>query len=130
MEDILNTKTGQTETPKGTVEPAKVTIVSVTIKTKSNEGKDLKTPLAQFHIKHPAKEELLIISKVKFLKGEKLVTQGFWVQTDDEGNFYKGSSISMILETLNVDTLAETYGMEIETVKESDESPYLCLKAY
>lgn len=128
--DILNKKTGTTEQPKGTVQPAKVTIASVVIKEKDKEGVVMKTPLAQFMVKHPDKEELLSISKLKFLDGNNLKVVGFWVQTDKEGNFFKGSSIDRILELLGCETLADTYGKEIDTVTESDSSPYLCLKAY
>jgi len=128
--DILNKKTGTTEQPKGTVSPAKVTIASVVIKEKDKEGEKMKTPLAQFFVKHPDKEELLSISKIKYLDGNNLKVVGFWVQTDNEGNFFKGSSIDRILKILGCETLAETYGKEIDTVTESESSPYLCLKAY
>lgn len=130
MEDILNAKTGQNEVPKNTVAPARVKIVSVVLKTKDKNEEEMKTPLAQFMVKHPDKEELLNISKIKFLNGDKLVSQGFWVQTDKEGNFYKGSSIDRILKVLGIETLADAYGKDIDTVKESEDSPYLCLKAY
>lgn len=128
--NILNKKTGNNEQPKGTVEPAKVTITSVTIKEKNKEGNKMDTPLAQFFVKHPDKDELLNITKVKFLDGEKLKVQGFWVQTDAEDNFFKGSAIDRVLKVLGCETLAETYGKEIDTVTESENSPYLCLKAY
>lgn len=128
--NILNKKTGNNDQPKGTVSPAKVTITSVTIKEKDKDGNQMKTPLAQFLVKHPEKDELLNITKVKFLDGEKLKVQGFWVQTDEESNFFKGSSIDRILKILNCETLADTYGKEIDTVTESENSPYLCLKAY
>lgn len=129
-EDILNKKTGTNDVPKNTVKPAKVKIVSVVIKEKNKEGKAMDTPLAQFFVKHPDKEELLSISKVKFLEGEELKTKGFWVQTDEEGNFFKGSTIDLILKVLGCETLADTYGKEIDTVEESKDKPYLCLKAY
>lgn len=128
--NILNKKTGSNEQPKGTVSPAKVTIASVVIKEKNKEGVKMDTPLAQFMVKHPDKEELLSISKVKFLDGDKLKVVGFWVQTDAEDNFFKGSSIDRILKLLDCETLADTYGKEIDTVTESENSPYLCLKAY
>ena len=128
--NILNKKTGSTEQPRGTVSPAKVTIASVVIKEKNKEGVKMDTPLAQFLVKHPDKEELLSISKVKFLDGDKLKVVGFWVQTDKDGNFFKGSSIDRILKLLECETLADTYGKEIDTVTESENSPYLCLKAY
>ncbi len=128
--DILNIKTGNNERPKGTVSPAKVTIGSVVIKTKDKEGKTMLTPLAQFMVKHPEKDDLIIISKVQLIENKKIINKGFWVETDDDGNFYKGSAVSTVLEVLGCKTLADTYGKEIDTIEESEESPYLCLKAY
>ena len=128
--DILNTKTGDNERPKGTVSPAKVTIGSVVIKTKDKEGKTMSTPLAQFMVKHPEKDDLIIISKVQLIENKKIINKGFWVELDDDGNFYKGSAVSAVLDALGCDTLADTYGKEIDTIEESEESPYLCLKAY
>ena len=128
--NYLDTKSGDNEVPRNTVSPAKVTIGSVTIKTKDKEGKTMSTPLAEFHVKHPDKDELLKITKVKYLDGENLKTVGFWVQTDDKDNFYKGSAVDVVLKKLGKETLADTYGCEIDTVEESKDVPYLCLKAY
>lgn len=128
--NILDTKTGNKDVPKNTVGPAKVKITSVYIKEKNQEGKTMKTPLAQFMVKHPDKDELIAISKVKYIDGDKAVTKGFWVQRDEYGEFYKGSTIDLILTKLGCETLAGTYGMEIDTVEESKDIPYLCLKAY
>jgi len=128
--DLLNTKIGEKEQPKNTVSPAKVTIASVIIKTKDKHDKLMSSPLAQFMVKHPDKEELILISKVKYLDGDKAIVRGFWVQTDDDGNFFKGSTIDLILKKLGCETLADTYGKEIDTVEEGKDSSYLCLKAY
>lgn len=128
--DILNTKTGTNERPKGTISPAKVTIASVIIKDKDKDGKKMTSPLAQFMVKHPEKDELITISKVQFIESKKIINKGFWVETDKDGNFFKGSAVSVVLEKLGCDTLADTYGKEIDTIEESEESPYLCLKAY
>jgi len=128
--EILNKKVGKEEQPKSTVNPAIVKIASVVIKEKNKKGKKMATPLLQFMVKHPEKEELLVISKIKYIDGDKAITRGFWVQTDEDGNFFKGSSIDLILKKLQVATLEETYGKEIETVTDSKDSPYLCLKAY
>lgn len=128
--DILNTKTGNNEVPRNNLEAKPVKIVSVVMKEKNKEGKVMDSPLAQFFVKHPDKEELLTLTKVKFLEGEELKTKGFWVQLDKDGNFFKGSSIDLILKQLDVECLSDTYGKEIETVIESKDKPYLCLKAY
>jgi len=129
-QNILDAKIGDKEVPKNTVSPAKVTIVNVTIKKENKEGKKMDTPLAEFHVKHPDKEETLKITKVKYLDGENLKAVGFWVQIDPEGNFYKGSAVEIILKKLGCETLADAVGKEIDTIEESKDIPYLCLKAY
>jgi hypothetical protein len=129
-QNILNAKVGNREMPKGTVKPAKVKIVSVVVKTKDKNDKQMTTPLLQFMVKHPSKEELLNISKIKYLDGDKLVAQSFWAKKDENENFFKGSSVDKLLSVLKVSSLAETYGLEIDTVEEGKDSQYLCLKAY
>ena len=129
-QEILEKQVGNVDEPTTTVKPAKVKIAIVVIKTKDKDGNVMKTPLVQFMIKHPDKEELLVISKVKFVDGDKAISKGFWIQLDDEGKVFKGSGIDLILKVLGCKTLAETYGREIDTVEESKDSPYLCLKAY
>ena len=100
IKEILNKKVGNTEQPRSTVNPAKVKIASVVIKETNKEGKKMQTPLLQFFVKHPDKEELIILSKVKFIDGDKAVAQGFWVQLDDDKNFFKGSAIDRVLKVL------------------------------
>lgn len=128
--EILNKKVGNSEQPRSTVNPAKVIIGSVVIKTVNKENKPMQTPLLQFLVKHPDKDEPIVISKMKCIINEKAVAKGFWVQTDKDGNFFKGSAIDLILKQLGCETLQQTFGKEIDTVTESNDSPYLCLKAY
>jgi len=97
---------------------------------KDKEGKTMTTPIAQFMVKHPDKDDLIIISKVQLIENKKIINKGFWVETDEEGNFFKGSAVSVVLNKLGCETLADTYGKEIDTIEESEESPYLCIKAY
>ena len=128
--EIIKKKVGNVEQPRSTVSPAVVKIASVLLKTKDKNDKEMTTPLVQFMVKHPDKDELITISKVKYIDGDKAVAKGFWVQTDDDDNFYKGSAIDLILKKLGVETLEETYGKDIDTIEESKDSSYLCLKAY
>ena len=129
-QNIMDAKIGDNEVPRNTVSPAIVTIASVTIKKTNKEGKKMDTPLAEFHVKHPDKEDLLKITKVKYQDGDNLKAVGFWIQIDPDGNFYKGSAVEVILNKLGCETLADAVGKEIDTVEESKDSPYLCLKAY
>lgn len=129
-EDILSKKVGQNEVPRNTIEPARVKIVQVVIMDKTKAGKKMSMPILQFFVKHPDKEEPLAITKMKILEGNKLNVRGFWVQVDKEGNFYQNSTIDEIMKFLKIEKLSDASGLEIDTVLESNENPYLCLKAY
>lgn len=129
-QEILNKKVGNVEKPKSTVAPKVVKIMAWVIKDKTASGEKMKTPLAQAMVKHPDKDELLVLSKVKQFDGEKTFVTSFWVNLDEDGNFYKSSAIDIVLKKLGCETLEETVGKEIDTVEESKTSPYLCLKVY
>jgi len=128
--NILDKKVGDKEPTKKTLNPAKVTIASVVIKTKKANDEDMKTPLAQFMVKHPDSDDLITLSKVKYIEGDNIVAKSLWVQLDEDENIQKSSAIDIVLSKLGCSTLAETYGKQIDTVEESDKSSYLCLKAY
>lgn len=133
MEDInniLSKKVGNNEIKRNTLEPKPVKIASVIIQTKKHDGTDMKIPMLNFLVKHPDRDEVLKINKLKFLENDKAVVRAFWVQLDEDGSFYKGSSVDKILKILGCESLQDTYGKDIDTVKESDNSSYLCLKAY
>lgn len=129
-QDILSKGVGTKEKPK--LLPKRVKIASVRVQTKTKTGEDMKSSLVHFECIHPDKkqDELISISKVRFLDGEKVKTLGFWVQTDEDGNIQKGSTIDTLLTFLNCKNLSETIGKDIDTIEESKESQFLVLKAY
>ena len=127
-QDLMKTGIGTKETQALT--PAKIKIVSVRFQTETKEGKKMDTPLIHFECKHPDREELISLSKVKYEKNGKLDVVGLWAQLDEDKKFKKSSSVSVVLSHLGCETLEETYGKEIDTAKQSEEVSYLCLKAY
>lgn len=127
-QDLLNTEIGTKEIPK--LKPAKVSIVGVSFKDKTKEGKEMKTPLVQIIVKHPDKEETLEMTKIKVIRNEKVAVISLWCQLDEDKKFQKGSAVSDLLTFLKASSLKEVEGLEIEAVEESKESDYLCLKAY
>ena len=127
-QDLLNTEIGTKEIPK--LKPAKVSIVGVSLKEKTKEGKEMKTPLVQIIVKHPDKEETLEMTKIKVIRNEQVRVISLWCQLDEDKKFQKGSAVSDLLTFLKVSSLKEVEGKEIEAVEESKESDYLCLKAY
>ena len=126
--ELLKTEIGTKETT--VLNPAKVKIVSVEIQTKTKDGKEMDTPLVHFNCKHPDREDLISLSKVKFERNGKLEVVGLWAQLDEDNKFKKSSAVSAVMNFLSVSTLEEVYGKEIETTKQSEDNTYLCLKAY
>lgn len=125
---LMKTGIGTKETEA--LNASKVKIVSVRIQEKTKEGKEMSTPLVHFECKHPDREDLISLSKAKFEKNGKLEVVGLWAQTDEEELFKKSSAVSVVLRFLECTTLEEVYGKEIDTVKQSEDINYLCLKAY
>jgi len=127
-QEILNKKVGTKEFKKLEAKPVK--IVSVKILEKSKDGNVMKSPLVLFECKHPDQDDLISISKLKYVKGENIITSGFWVNLDSDGNIQKSSALDVILNFLKCSVLNDTIGREVNTSIESAESGYLCLKAY
>lgn len=127
-QDLMGTSIGTKETQ--TLKPARVKIESVRIQTETKEGKKMDTPLIHFECKHPDREETISISKVKYERDGKLVVVGLWAQLDEDNKFKKSSAVSAVLNFLKCETLDQTKGKEVDTVIQSEESKYLCLKAY
>ncbi len=115
------------------LKPAKVKIVNITIKDKTNDGKEMKTPLAEINCKHPDMDDLISMTKIKLIKNEKVQVVSTWIQTNEEDGkqkISKSSALASLLKFLNAKTLEDLYGKEVETVKQSEENSYLCIKAY
>ena len=127
-QNLMKTRIGTKETEA--LKPAVVKIVSVRIQEKTKEGKEMSTPLVHLECKHPDREELISLSKAKFEKNGKLEVVGLWAQLDDDKLLKKSSAVSVVLNFLKCSSLEETYGKEIDTVKQAEDNNYLCLKAY
>lgn len=130
VSELVNKKVGNIEPEKKTLDAKEIEIIAVVEQTKKSDGKPMTIPLAKIMCKHPDKEELISISKVKTLMKEKVITRSLWVQFDDDENIQKGSALDDLLKFMKADCLADTYNKKIDTTVESDDSPFLCLKAY
>jgi hypothetical protein len=56
-----------------------------------------------------------------------------WLQVEEEeGNkvISKSSALAQLMKYLNVGSLDLLYGKEVETIEQSKEDTYLCIKAY
>jgi len=89
-QDLLNTEIGTKEIPK--LKPAKVSIVGVSLKEKTKEGKEMKTPLVQIIVKHPDKEETLEMTKIKVIRNEQVRVISLWCQLDEDKKFQRGEA--------------------------------------
>jgi len=127
---VLEKKVGNIEQEKKTLIPARVTIVGIKEKTEKSDGEKHKVPLVQVLCKHPEKPEPIAISKVKVILDDKVITKTLWAQLDKDGDIQMGSSLDDLLKFLDVDCLADADGKEIDTVVESKNSSFLCLKLF
>lgn len=127
---LFNKKAGNIEPEKKTLSEKIVTILGFTKQTKKSDGTPMTTPLVKVLVKHPDKEEPVNISKLKTLMKDKIVCRSLWVQLDKEENIQKSSAIDDLLKYFKVESLNDAVGKQIDTVIESEDSNFLCLKAY
>ena len=105
------------------LKPATVKIVKVSVESINSMKKVVCSA------KHPDREELINISRVKYLgKNEKLSTVGIWYKEDSEGNIQKGTALAEFLIFNTAESIKQLEGKEIETITE--DSGYLCFKGY
>ena len=128
--DLMNKKSGTIEPESKQLIPARVTIVSITQKTEKPDGTKFKVPLLQVLCKHPEKDDPIAISKIKILPEDKVITKTTWVVLDENEDIQKGSSVDDLLKFLKVECLADAVGKELDTVAESKDSHFLCLKLF
>lgn len=134
--DVANKKVGNIEPKKNTLEAKEVEIIAIQEQTEKpiKEGQEkadkMKKPLVNVMCKHPDKDELIKISKIKVEDNNKIFARSLWVVEDEEGNIQKGSAIDEFLIFMDKDCFADCYNMKIKTIVESEDSPFLCLKAY
>ena len=112
------------------LKPAKVKILGVSIQTNKKDGTELKSPIAHILCKHPDREETVELTKIKFEKNGKLEVVTLWVSLDDEGKFSKSSALAELLRFTKSETLNDLTGKEVDTMEQSKEDTYLCIKAY
>ena len=121
-QEILNKKIGIKESTK--LKPTKVKIVKVTTEKKP----EWKSSKVVCEVKHPDKEDTILISSVKYENKGKLESIGLWANLDEDNLLRKGSALAVLLNFLKVEVSSELEGKEIDTSE--DEKGYLCFKAY
>jgi len=135
LEEIKMSEETQAKLDKkiGTIElqvlkPARVEIAGVRLDPKTAKGKAVE--IIVLLCKHPEREELIEISKIKLVKGNTVKTSGLWWFEDKEGLIQKGSAVAELLSFCKVESPRDLTGQEIDTTTESESSNYLVIKAY
>ena len=126
--DYANLGIGTKE--RTSLKPSNVKIAGFEIQTNKKDGTKMKSPLVHINVKHPEKEELISLSKITYLLDNRLVVKGLWVNLDEDGLIQKSSALDILLKQIGCETLKDIAGKDIETVAESKDSKFLCLKAY
>jgi len=123
-QDKLEKKVGTKEPER--LKPAKVKIVEVGLEeVKFGSRVNEKVNLT---VKHPDKDETIIISKAKVLSKDKVKTSGLWYNLDDDEKIQKGTTLAEILAFAKVETPAQLKDKDFDTVLDDD--GFLVLKAY
>ena len=127
---VLEKKVGNVEQEKKTLIPARITIVGIREKTEKPDGTKYKVPLIHMLCKHPEKDEPIAISKIKLIVEDKVITKTLWVVLDKDENIQMDSALDNILKFAKKDNLSELEGIKFDTVVESKDSSFLCLKLF
>jgi len=128
-QDILKAKIGTKDTTK--LKPARVTIIGVEVQTETKEKKKMKSPLINILCKHPDQDDPLKLTKIKCERNGKLEVVSLWANMDAvEGSIQKSSALAELLRFLQVETLEGLTGKEVDTIEQSKEETWLCIKAY
>ena len=124
QQDLLNTKVGDKEIPK--LEAKDIEVHGVKVEEKGEK----KFEILILMCKHPDKDELIDMTKIKVLEGDKTKVLTSWVKKDADGNIQKGSAIDKILKLAKVETAGELTGKVLPLTYQAEEGSYLCLKGY
>ncbi len=128
QQDLLNKKTGDKELPK--LEAKDIQIQGLRIDEKEIKGKNTKKKILVLICKHPDRKETIELTKEKVIRDDKTKAIGLWYVEDEDENIQKGSACDDLLKIAKVKTLGELVGKTLPTIKQSEDSSFLCIKAY
>ena len=122
-QDKLKLGIGTLKSEMKSLQPAKVKIVKVSIVNVEKAKSDK----VQCEVKHPDKEDTIIISSVTYIDNKEIITNGLWFNLDKEDKIQKNSALAFFLKKLGVNTPEELEGKEVDTELDGK---YLSFKAY
>jgi len=91
------------------------------------DGKDIGKKLV-LKIKHPINNNVVDISGVKYVIGDKIKETGLWINIDKEGKISYRSALANMMRHYKVNAICNMLNVVIETVV--GENGYLIVKAY
>jgi len=118
----IGTKESETLKPK----TVKVTGHRIEPVTKKDTGKEIGNKVILI-CKHPDREDPIELSKVKYLKGDKVTTSGLWINQDTDGLIPKQSALALTMNKYGCQNVSDFDGKDVETDLDSQ---YLVVKAY
>lgn len=119
------------DTPIGTLEPQKLDPKAVKVVKVSVEEAtfgDKKWDVLVFDVKHPDKEEVIQVKKVKYEKDNRMKIVGTALNFDADGKINKVSALAHLMKFYGVTKPIDFVGKEIQTTQ--DDRDFLCFKAY
>ena len=122
--ELANLEVGDDKVSE-TLKPAKVLVEKVKVVSVPKYGKKV-----VLEVKHPDiddPEKLIELSKVKYLKDDKLETSGTWLNRNTDGTIIGNSALGLMLKHFGK-KITELVGDQIDTV--ADDKGYLVIKAY
>lgn len=126
MENQTDLEIGIGDKEVVTLQPQKVQIQEA----KVSEVGEKKHKIIVLICKHPEQEEPIKISKVKYVKGDKVNLSSLWLTKDSDGKIQKDSPLAILLGFAKANNIKDLQGKEFDTVRESKDSGYLALKVY
>jgi len=127
QQDLLNKKVGNKEFKK--LEAMEIEVQGLRVDEKYKGDKKIGDILVLI-CKHPEKTELIEFTKIKVLREDKAKVIGLWVSTDEDRNIQKGSVLNTLMDLAKVEIPNDIVGKKLPTIRQSDDSPYLCIKGY
>jgi hypothetical protein len=110
------------------LKPQRVKIEAVDIEPVSKSNGDFVGNKLVFSVKYPDMETPIKISQAKIQKGDKVKVVGTWFNPEDDAyEIPFNSAVAHILRLLDVGTIPECIGKEIDTTSEGS---YLVFKVY
>jgi hypothetical protein len=125
QEEKLSKGIGNLEAKK--LAEGNVKVIGVKIEEVKNRKDEAVGEKVVFIVKHPDREDNLQISKLRYLKNEKVESSGTWYNLDEENNIVKQSALASLMKHYACLSINDFIGKEVQTILDGS---YLSIKAY